>query len=737
MPEIPTITSNQHVHTGPVADADASDYEMITPAAFHGIANDLNQIQDSHEKRVAQSDHFWALSQYSKMRLELGQGFSKAVENITPGDPNFAANVLKTSQDYMNAQVGQAPNTRAARILAQQQNMYLNHIYERAQLVERAETVRYNTESATRIFDETFQNLQQNPSQLHDSVGVLKATLASVDGRIPRETYSALQKRLNTLPSFALSGLSFKQPDQALQGIDAGLADGAPQGQVDAVKSNLQNRSTLVQAGNRQDQQAALKSAAAQIRVNGVDSTSFNPEVYGGSFGKQSDSAAGHALSEIDAAHKFYAADSPMNSMSPDQMNTHISQYQSDPRLFNELQKSVATRQKQLYSDPFSYSMRNPDVQSAYEAAHSLGDQAGNDPAKIEVAQMAMKKAIDSSLLYQKSIGVPDAAQRPISKNDAIFYASKIQKSGADGLQQSVQDMQNRYGDYFPQVFKELQSLPPAQRVAPTMQLAIAHLGSPFEGELIQALQNPSKNLTSETGVPKAKASIDKAIINNPLIQSFQQATTATSPDNAQYAKDILTGVRQFAYHRMMAGSDPQKASTDAAQLLIGGLYDFDKVNGSTYAISRTGGSGTPYTQTQVDTIKDNVKFLTNNLSDRLETGNIDPSNFKVDSGKPLEENFLQSSLAKSAITHGLWTTSPDNTGLRLNIRQNDGKVVPVMTKSGGFFGFSFDSIKDYSFAKERADFSKSNPSQLLPSLTFMPTMASDNTPVQVPQETQ
>lgn len=745
MSTIPTIESSENVKTGPVlGDARPGDFDIIHPEALASWSTAIDQEVHVLKKKQLQDDHFWAVTNVAQGRIQMSKQFNDMVDNIEPGDPNFADKVMASNQAIIKDQVSQAPTKRAAVILQQHYAEVLPHAEDRALAVQTAEGVRYRTQTTEDTFNSMFDTVRQNPSMLQEGTATLQAQLKAAEGRIPDSDYKMLQKKLDTLPSFALQGLALRDPTLALRAINEGAYQDVPQDQRDTLKQQLEPQVGLMAATDAQSQSRALRDAVTEVKATGKYSNGFDANAYASNFKKTGDAHYVNASEQLEQAAHFYDADSPMLYMNPVQMKDHIEKfrpeeddpnYASKAKMYNDLVKSSRTRIKSVQGDPFAYSLNVPQIKVSYDVASNLSDQANKDPSKMPQAQAAMEKAISQSLEYQQNIGLPVNQTKILSKQAATSYATMIQKSSTDQLQSTVTGLQQKYGQYFPQMFRELQDLPKGQRIPPTMQLAIAHLGAPFESELLQSLRTPEKTLQATTGIAQAKATVDKAIMSNPLIQSFHDATAATSMDNLQYAKDITLGVKQFAYYRVAAGVPPEKAASDAASMLVGGLYDFGKQNGASYAISRHDAYGQSYNQTQIDTMKSNVDFLTHNLGTRLETGNIDPSNFVVDSKKPLPEEYLKSSIAAAVKSHGFWTTAPDNTGVRLNLRLNDGKSIPVMDKSGRYFGFSFDSLKNYSFADERAKFEKETPSALMPSATFMPAIAGSTAPGYTPSQ--
>lgn len=717
MATIPTIESSENVNTGPVLQgARPGDFEPIKPQALATWSEAIDNTADVQQKKQLQSDHFWASTNMANGQIAMTKNFSDMRDNMEPGDPSFADKVLSANQAIIKDQLKGAPNGRAKGILQHAYLEYLPHTYAKAEAAQQMEGIRFRTQTTEDTFNAMFDSVRQNPSTLQDGVATLQAQLKAAEGRIPQSNYKALEKKLQTLPSFALEGLSMRDPALALRAINEGAYQDVPQDQRDTLKQQLEPQVGLLAATDAQSQSRALKQAITEVKATGKYSNGFDANTYASNFKKTGDAHYMTASDQLEQAAHFYDADSPMLYMNPVQMRDHIEKFRPQPNdaeygkkagLYNELLKSANARGKALAGDPFAYSLNVPQIKVSYDVASNLADEANKDPSKIPQAQTAMEKAIDQSLAYQKTIGMTDNSQRVVSKQASQFYASMVQTSAPAQVQGVIAGLQQKFGRFFPQVLQGMQDLPKGQRIDPGYQLVVSHLGMPYTNQLITALRQDKKELDASIG-PESKKTITKALPQNELVSAFKRSIVSSSPGNLDYANEVVDEVGHYAKSLAAGGMEPSKAVGAAAETLIGNLYDFHALNERTYAIRKFSDTGKPYNDIQLSTIKSNLSHLLSNYND---IGNSSSLSVPKDVSEKLGEKYGQESIGKSLANQGYWVTLPDNSGVALRMRGSDGvSSGAVMHKDGSPVKYRFDDLNQYDMFQHAVEVQRNSP---------------------------
>lgn len=325
--------------------------------------------------------------------------------------------------------------------------------------------------------------------------------------------------------------------------------------------------------------------------------------------------------------------------------------------------KAVQERNQQLVHDSAGYvASARPDIASELQS---------NNPAKVQLG-------VRSLIQQQQDLGVNNPrilSNGQVQQIVSAFSNPPDPTKRADFMNTQINQLAQTYGDYFPQVMKELQAkgMPPEASAL----YAVRGMGvqSVRMATAITSMSHMGKDINAGRdayfkGAPN-NGEIGKAI---PGVMSDYAGTLVGNPDGPQTLQTTNYAValyaRQLAYEGV---TDPNKAAQQAHDDLLGSRYSFV----DNYRVPR--GVDSALIQSGANAVKAS-----------LPASNLEPY-ANAAPGVSVDDRRAMS--AKILSGQGVWLTRSDDKGLYLAWPQKSG-YMPAIDAKGRPLSFSWAALQ-------------------------------------------
>lgn len=333
-----------------------------------------------------------------------------------------------------------------------------------------------------------------------------------------------------------------------------------------------------------------------------------------------------------------------------------------EARTYTIFRQAVDERNKDLAKDPATYVIQNrPDIAANLQSKDPIQFQMG--VRSLQQAQRDIGVQAPRILGTQQSAQIVQAFSTPTDPNRT-----------ADHMNQTIDGLAQQYGDYFPQVMKELQAkgMPPEAAalyqvrgmgtVAVRMATAInsmAHMGKDINSGRDAYFNGAPNNSEIRKALPGAFGDYAQTFVGSPdgpqQMQSFN------------YAAGVYA--RQLAYEGI---TDPNQAARKAHDDLVGSRYNLV----DNYRVPRG-----------IDQAA--VQAGANAVKGGLLPGNMEP----YGSAAPgVSDDDRRGMTAKILSGQGMWVTRSDDKGLSLVWPQQSG-YLPAIDAKGKPLTFSWAAL--------------------------------------------
>ena len=274
---------------------------------------------------------------------------------------------------------------------------------------------------------------------------------------------------------------------------------------------------------------------------------------------------------------KFATSDEIKEIISTSEPTT-ADRFQRESRQYGNLVKAVQARSTQLAKDPSKYVLENDDVRNEFDTYSQTG--VGTSYAAATVAE-------------QGRIGVPSQMVTILPKETASSLVAEYQKGGQNAAE-FMQSLRNSWGEYFPQVMRDLNQAglsPTAQVVSILPQGNTANL-------LAEADQQGMKELKTFIGDDDSKTITTD--VSDEL--SDLRETLALTPNGPASYKKLLDATNLLAHKYSSMGVGLGDAISRAADEVVNSRYEF--VDGYRVPVS--------FNDNQIDasTVRNGIDFV-------------------------------------------------------------------------------------------------------------------------------
>lgn len=614
---IPNLVTQLNDQTGP--QAQAADFAPNMSGLAQGLgeaSQSLDTIADRGMQRQHASDTLWALSASEQADKDWSEKLVAAQTNGTPFDPEqfdaqYQADIDKRLQG--------AP-TDGARIIAEKQmtrqgtSMFKQNLVYNAQFIAQQRQVQATSIAAS--IEQKVRSGEMTADEGMAAIVGLNSTVKSVVpgmGQIAGRAGAAItQEKMAQISNTAGPGALAQQIRTTNLGAPymsdtdretvATQADNQQTTAVDtriaiAQKKLSQINSATANGGSVSPADRVTASAELAAAVNAKPIVSEAPplaDVFSAGINKWDTALAqsagpfskieANSLKNIEVASLGRLGQQRLLGMNPEQARSEIYQLQdrfgvgddAGGTLVRHLALYQAQNEKRLALvgedgksnpafDPQAVAFQSPDIQAQMTAAQQALSTA-QTPADKGAAKQLMNIAIESSLSFQRRLGVRDSDARVMTNAQAAQYGGKMQT--AQDYQNTFGQIKDQYGDYGTQAIKQVASVKGS--VPGGVQLAM--LGSSQTSWAGAAFAEKPDETTAKT--------IQTAIGDS---KDFSQYIASNQSDlrNAQQNIDYTNGFQQQVYYRMKQfGMTPDQAMKSAFSDTIGSFWTVAKTDG-------------------------------------------------------------------------------------------------------------------------------------------------------------
>jgi hypothetical protein len=690
MPRVPTIISDGNTRAG----FEAGGYN---PAAANAIASSANSLAsgisdigrgllaiNDRKKMVEaklaqkkeQEDTLWAESQFTTAQRDWIQWTSDVQKQ---GEENVLSRFNTEFDEYQQQVVKSAPSKEAAAKIKMRLDDLGTSVFDSSIRIQAANQAKNTITIFENMVTTSTDSVAKSPelyAQEQERLGTLLKT--SLDaGRISEETYQKQMDQVNGLAANAAEALLATNPERAKAIIDK--AEGIPWPRRRAILSDISRASQSNETLFRYQQEEIFKSSVESLAATGKVPSDFNIDAYVLAFPKDQQAARKlEAERQIHIAGTLYVGKNELKGKTPNKVLEALASYEPKPgdknfsdqqAIYSQLQQAADQQIKLFKSDPFSYSRQDPIVDKAWETVENLPQDA--DPAVVFQTQA---QAIEASISFQRSSGVPEHSVSVMSRDTASKVAAQINNGDPKQVQDTFGQLMQTYGKNYPLAFRTLARLPEGQRIDAATQIVALHYGKPFIGDFLQAIRVPDSDYKLDKSDKKA---IEEKLLTNESFMAFAGSMTSANPAAVSMVNDYSQAIQKYATSLVYRGkATSSDAVQQASDLVIGQAYGFAMVNDTPLAIKRQQGPSL-----LDDRNIENIQRWLKRQPSTIEPESIDLSRFAFTA--QITDDVKMQSVRDTLRNDTFWVTSPDNSSAILYMNGMDGSTAPVKLKDG------------------------------------------------------
>lgn len=710
---VKTIINSGDINTGPVSPKLSFDGPEAISSAGHSIGAGLDAISQGVDHAAAEqyrqglrlkqrqeyNDHIWSEGQYTAAQRQWMQWTQDVQKN---GSEDVVNQFQKGFQTYQDQAVAQAPTQGSADMLKMKLDALGSQVFDSALKIQAANQAKNTVDTMSGMLSDSSDLIAQAPELYAQQQKSLQSTvdLSVQQGRISPEIGLKMKESIDDLAAQASEATISRNPQRAREILDG--AEGIAWSRRKAIENEIdraqQSNDTLFHS----QQEDLFKSHLQSLEETGKPVSQFNVDTYAASFpGKSREAAKSEALQQIDMANQVYVGRSSMLGKSINDVDAVMSKHQpkdgspdfaKQAQVYQELGKFADQQMKLQKSDPFSYARQDPIVDGAWKLVDNLPKDA-----TPEIRQKLMGQAMDATVNFQKSLNVPDGRVSVMSVPQATIVAQTLNQGNPTQVLQTFNSLQQTYGKYYQNAFRDLARLPDGQRIDGAMQVVALHMNQPFISDFIQAVRTPNADYKIE---PTDEKTLHEKVQSNGPLASFTAAMTSANPGAITYAEDFRSAVDKYAVSLLYRGKakDPSDAVKQSTDLILNSAYGFTQVNGATIAVKRQQGR-TNISDTDINGIRNQL----NGASDQIDPASIDLRHFAFP--QHLSTDTIQESVKNTLKNDTFWVTNPQNDGVTLFMNGMEGTSAPVQRHDGTKIELKFDDLIARENAANKARF--------------------------------
>lgn len=688
MPRVPTIIAPRQVQTGQVSprisfagpDAMASAGQDINRGLQNlagGLERQADALAQRQKERQDYDDHLWSEGKYTEAQRKWIQWTQDVQKN---GSENVVEQFNTGFTEYQQEVLAQAKTPGARDRLKLKLDDLGTQVFEGALRIEATNRAKNTVNTIEGMLLESNAIITDAPDMYAVQQNRLDETikLSLQQKRISPEVAAKMQEQVELLAADAAEMMVATNPDRAKQILD--LSGGIPWQRRRSILNQIEDAKKSNSTLFHFQQQELFKSQFESLAQTGKPVMGFNLDQYVASFPeKQQEAARVDAMAKIKVAETVFVGQSELQGKSPSQISQVLDKYApkagsanyaNEAEAFHSIAKVADQQVKLQREDPFTYSRQDPMVNGAWKLVEDLPQDA-----TPEIRASLTGQAMDASVNFQKSLNIPEGRISVMSNNQALQLASKINAGNMQQIQETFSSMQQSFGKYYANAFRDLARLPEGQRIDGAMQIVGMHLGQPFVADFVQAIRTPDSDYKLDAADLKT---IREKVAINADFMSFSSAMTSANPGAVSYVDDFNRAIDKYAKSLLFRGKaeNADDAVKQASNLILKTAYAFTEVNGASIAIKRGQDDGM-ITDDDVPLIRQGLQQIPQKLS----VNQIDTSRFAFPPN--LSDEVKKRSIEDTLRNDSFWVTNPQNDGAILYMNGAEGTSAPVKYKGG------------------------------------------------------
>lgn len=719
MPKQPTYIAGSNPITGAqsVATIGAIDITKLGEGLQvygRGEIYKQREAQRLLEKRKAQQDDLWSRENAMAASKGVLEWYNEAAK-----DPKQSA--ISDWEKYWNGYTSEvlknAPSEEAANDISLRLGSLELQMMPKVFGLKASADRTYAINSFTNMRQASSDLITLSPSMqtLNQAKGEMYVAIDNMEDMLGPEIATKLRNEMVQLNLEAADLWAMDDPALARQAVNE--ARGIPADVRAAALKKISAAENSVNSANRVLFDREKDSYISSLKINGAGN--FDTEGYIQSFPASQRVGKRTELKDDEAiARGYYNFTQAVVGKSAPEIDALLATYQPEAgadihdrktRLFTELSQLASQQKKLLATDGFTASMQSPAVKQLFETA----DQ--EDPVN-------MQDVIATSLKAQADMGIPQGNRKVASSEQLTQIANQLNKGNVVDVINGINQLKSLYGQYYPDLFRNLLELPSDTRVSTNLSMIHEHIDGektpPWVSNFIEASRRSYKDL----GFTQQEADDYRATVNKSAFRDLQRSLYGElGAPSFEASQEVLGALTKYAMFLDASGEAEGrgKASKQAVDQLINSVTYFGEAQGKTYRIPKKTPDGEidEYTAKKIrfaltatlnTTLQDKYAAVHNgpdNVPTPFHIRMLDEKQFGFADGASAD--FKYKAMVDAIRTHGYWATTPDDTGVILMSKTSDTqRNNPVLGRDGKPIYVSFkeaaawtDALRAYTIA--------------------------------------
>ncbi len=332
--------------------------------------------------------------------------------------------------------------------------------------------------------------------------------------------------------------------------------DGIMPDKRDRLNGIIESARSASMAKERQRMGDDISDYVAYMNAGGTDKRQYSESTLKAVYGEEQGAKVYENITDAEAFSDSYnkiqfATNDELKTIIETERPTTAEDFQRESKQFNATIKAIQARSASLGKDPANYVMANQDVDKEYQNYTKTGDG---------------RRYAASTTAEQERVGVPREMVTVLPNNVAKEMVNQYQQGGQNAAQ-FIQSQKQSWGDYFPQVMRDLNKA----GLSPTAQVVSIMPDGNAANLLAEADAQGLKELKPIVGDDDSKTIT--ADVSDKL--SDMRETLAMTPNGPSSYNKLIAATNLLAHKYASMGYSISDAIDNAANEVVNDRYDF------------------------------------------------------------------------------------------------------------------------------------------------------------------
>lgn len=426
------------------ATVGAAPVDTSMSRALGQVAQTAGQFAQAREQMLDREARDYTINAQNQTTVGLEQAKVQLTQESSTGS-DYTKGIEDWINDSKQKALDNAPNQRAADLTSEYYNSLLAGEMKNAIPVA-AKMNAQNTAAITKeAMQISFNDTMRSPSSYEGNLA--KGALIISTSDIPEsQKEGAIRAYRNELSYYRFQGMVSDNPVAAKQQLESGDWDAnlTPQ-QMSQLTNAADNQIKSVNASSKQKLTGEIQDYISYKSSGGSDTRNYTEDNLKAVYGEQQGAELYTQIQDVNSFADNYqkvqfASAEDLGPLMESEMVTGPEDFRTQSSQQSTMVKAVNERNKQLTADPAKYVMQSDNVKNSFEVYTQTGD--GKQFAATTIAE-------------QKRLGVPSDFTTILTKQQAGQMVSQYQE-GDESAAEFVQTLRDQFGDYFPNVMRDL-----------------------------------------------------------------------------------------------------------------------------------------------------------------------------------------------------------------------------------------------------------------------------------------